>query len=662
MTDPNSHQHHGHETDTPAHGEHHHGSVSAHASADAHGTREGQHTGHQGHAMDHGQHSGHTGLDEHGGHDEHAQHGGHGDHSGHGGHGDHVGQFRRLFWINLVIAIPAVALSPMFAMLLGYEVPGWAGWVAAALGTVMYVWGGRPFLTGAVSELKSRKPGMMLLIALAITVAFFASWAATLGLVHHELEFWWELALLIVIMLLGHWIEMRSLAQTTSALDSLAALLPDEAERVEGENVVKVAPADLDVGDVVIVRPGGGAYGVEVLLPVLTAASWALAVVATRKMAGADRPATTLFWSAAVGFAVLSALLPFDFVAPSAGQIGLGLRDRGLALLAGDLHRRREVVHRVEVDVVQRRHLGLDVARHGQVDHEDRAVAALFQRAFDGAQADDGQGAGGAADDGVEFVQALGQVGQQHAAHGRGERGQARADVEAHPQDPLGVHAGDVHQVRPVEHARGAGLVQALRGLGEDRPEDLGDGPAGPVAVAELQHARGQREPPPVLHGVALIVHTHRHRGLLAGVADRLDLLDLVGPGQQVLAAFKQLAAEIGPQAVSHDRLAAVVGHPGELPDLRGGEELRLVDEDAAHVASGALEGALAVLGHEREHVVVADVARVGTRVHGDAVRAELLRGGGEGAGPVHGAQRAQAVQVPGGGIDGHGVTVPWDP
>ena len=257
MTDPNSHQHHGHETDTPAHGEHHHGSVSAHASADAHGTREGQHTGHQGHAMDHGQHSGHTGLDEHGGHDEHAQHGGHGDHSGHGGHGDHVGQFRRLFWINLVIAIPAVALSPMFAMLLGYEVPGWAGWVAAALGTVMYVWGGRPFLTGAVSELKSRKPGMMLLIALAITVAFFASWAATLGLVHHELEFWWELALLIVIMLLGHWIEMRSLAQTTSALDSLAALLPDEAERVEGENVVKVAPADLDVGDVVIVRPGG---------------------------------------------------------------------------------------------------------------------------------------------------------------------------------------------------------------------------------------------------------------------------------------------------------------------------------------------------------------------------------------------------------------------
>ncbi|SDS58721.1 Cu2+-exporting ATPase [Brevibacterium siliguriense] len=198
---------------------------------------------HEGHTMEHGDHAGH---------------GDHGSgHGGHAGHGDHVGQFRRLFWINLVIAIPVVAFSPMFAMLLGYSVPGWAGWVAAVLGTVMYAWGGTPFLTGAVSELKSRQPGMMLLIALGITVAFLASWAATLGLVHHELEFWWELALLIVIMLLGHWIEMRSLAQTTSALDSLAALLPDEAERVEGDDVVKLDPADLRVGDVVIVRPGG---------------------------------------------------------------------------------------------------------------------------------------------------------------------------------------------------------------------------------------------------------------------------------------------------------------------------------------------------------------------------------------------------------------------
>ncbi|MGF0131665.1 heavy metal translocating P-type ATPase, partial [Dietzia cinnamea] len=107
-----------------------------------------------------------------------------------------------------------------------------------------------------LSEIRARQPGMMLLIGLAITVAFTASWGASLGALDHTLNFWWELALLVVIMLLGHWIEMRSLAQTTSALDSLAALLPDEAEKVDGENVITVAPAELRVGDVVIVRPG----------------------------------------------------------------------------------------------------------------------------------------------------------------------------------------------------------------------------------------------------------------------------------------------------------------------------------------------------------------------------------------------------------------------
>ena len=178
---------------------------------------------------------------------------------GHGGHGDHVAQFRKLFWINLIIAIPVVLFSAMFAMLVGYDIPDFplAQWIAPLLGTVMYAVGGRPFLAGAVSEIRSRKPGMMLLIGLAITVAFLASWGASLGLLHHELEFWWELALLIVIMLLGHWVEMRSLAQTTSALDSLAALLPDEAEKVDGDRTVTVSPADLRVGDLVVIRPGG---------------------------------------------------------------------------------------------------------------------------------------------------------------------------------------------------------------------------------------------------------------------------------------------------------------------------------------------------------------------------------------------------------------------
>ncbi|HMT32984.1 MAG TPA: heavy metal translocating P-type ATPase [Dermatophilaceae bacterium] len=146
----------------------------------------------------------------------------------------------------------------MFAHLLGYHLidAGWVWWVSPILGTVIYLWGGRPFLTGALSEVRARQPGMMLLIGLAITVAFIASWGATLRILDPELNFWWELALLVVIMLLGHWIEMRSLAQTTSALDSLAALLPDEAEKLDGDDVVTVAPADLAVGDVVIVRPG----------------------------------------------------------------------------------------------------------------------------------------------------------------------------------------------------------------------------------------------------------------------------------------------------------------------------------------------------------------------------------------------------------------------
>lgn len=189
----------------------------------------------------------------------HADHAGH-DHAGHGhDHGDHAAQFRRLFWVMLVLAIPTVALSGMFAMIIGYTIPAFPGvsWAAPILGTIMYFWGGAPFLTGAVSEIRSRAPGMMLLIGLAITVAFVASWGASLGVLSHQLEFWWELALLIVIMLLGHWLEMRSLAQTTSALDSLAALLPDEAERIEGDTVVTVAPAELRVGDLVVVRPGG---------------------------------------------------------------------------------------------------------------------------------------------------------------------------------------------------------------------------------------------------------------------------------------------------------------------------------------------------------------------------------------------------------------------
>ncbi|MBP8921636.1 MAG: heavy metal translocating P-type ATPase [Micropruina sp.] len=230
-------------TETPGHHEHDH---HDHHPAAEHGHHPAEHA-----------HAEHHGATRHPHHHERADHAGQGEHAGHTGHGGHAEHFRRLFWVMLALAVPVVALSPMFAMLVGYPAPtGALAWTAPILGTVMYVWGGRPFLTGAVDEIRGRRPGMMLLVGLAITVAFLASWGATLGMLDHELEFWWELALLIVIMLLGHWLEMRSLAQTTSALDSLAALLPDEAEVVRGDEVVTVAPDDLAVGDVVLVRPG----------------------------------------------------------------------------------------------------------------------------------------------------------------------------------------------------------------------------------------------------------------------------------------------------------------------------------------------------------------------------------------------------------------------
>ncbi|WP_234313839.1 heavy metal translocating P-type ATPase [Streptomyces sp. NBRC 109706] len=204
------------------------------------------------HPMDHVGHGGHHAPASRHGHDQHSGHG------GHGGQGDHVERFRRLFWIMLILAVPVVGFNEMFAHLIGYHLPDaeWVRWVSPVLGTVVYLWGGWPFLTGAVSEVRSRWPGMMLLVGLAITVAFASSWGASLRLFEHELNFWWELALLVVIMLLGHWIEMRSLARSTSALDSLSALLPDQAEKVSGDEVVKVAPGDLLVGDVAVVRPG----------------------------------------------------------------------------------------------------------------------------------------------------------------------------------------------------------------------------------------------------------------------------------------------------------------------------------------------------------------------------------------------------------------------
>ena len=176
-----------------------------------------------------------------------------------GGQGDHAAQFRRRFLVSALLAVPVIGFSGMFSDLLGYPLPAgsWAPWISPLLGTVIFIYGGAPFLTGAWQEIKQRQPGMMLLISLAITVAFVASWATTLHLGGFDLDFWWELALLIVIMLLGHWLEMRALGAASSALDALAALLPDSAERVRGSQTEVVSLAELGVGDVVLVRSGG---------------------------------------------------------------------------------------------------------------------------------------------------------------------------------------------------------------------------------------------------------------------------------------------------------------------------------------------------------------------------------------------------------------------
>ena len=185
-------------------------------------------------------------------HDEHASHG---EHNGSEGMHDPAA-FKRKFWLTLVLTIPTLVFSHGLQEILGLSGPRFPGsqYIPAVFGIAVFFYGGWVFLTGALHELRSRKPGMMTLISLAILVAFGYSAAVTLGL--NGMDFWWELGSLITIMLLGHWLEMAAVMGAQDALGELAKLIPDEAERIDGDSTTTVSVAELALGDTVLVRPG----------------------------------------------------------------------------------------------------------------------------------------------------------------------------------------------------------------------------------------------------------------------------------------------------------------------------------------------------------------------------------------------------------------------
>src|ERR1700686_5303004 len=196
---------------------------------------------------DHGQasdpHAGHKMADMQGGHDRHAGHS--------------VAMFRDKFWLSFALTIPVVVWSSDVQQWFGYTAPSFPGskLVPAVPGTGVFIYGGLVFIRGARRELADHKPGMMTLISLAIIVAFGTSVAATLGL--FEIDVWWELATLITIMVLGHWLEMRAISQARGALNALAALLPDTVERVTGADTQSIPLSELRTDDIILVRPGG---------------------------------------------------------------------------------------------------------------------------------------------------------------------------------------------------------------------------------------------------------------------------------------------------------------------------------------------------------------------------------------------------------------------
>jgi Cu2+-exporting ATPase len=198
---------------------------------------------------------------DHSMHDMNMDHGNMEEHAGHGtAHTDHTGHermFRKRFWISLILSIPVILYSKGLQMMLGVALPAFPGsqWLAPVFALAVFIYGGLPFLKMAIPELKNRQPGMMTLISLAISVAFVYS-VATLFLPGQS-DFFWELVTLIDIMLLGHWIEMRSIRQASGALNALAKLMPDTAERLLADGSTETVPANqLKTGDRLLVRPG----------------------------------------------------------------------------------------------------------------------------------------------------------------------------------------------------------------------------------------------------------------------------------------------------------------------------------------------------------------------------------------------------------------------
>ncbi|MBD3631012.1 copper-translocating P-type ATPase [Cyclobacterium sp.] len=218
---------------------------------------------HKEHNHTHHRHEESKKHEDHSGHEGH-QHGGQSSHSGHSpGHGemghDHhkmmIEDFKKRFWIALILTIPILVFSPMIQRFLGYEwlLPGNA-YILFGLSTFVYFYGGWPFLKGLKGELKEGAPGMMTLISMAISVAYFYSSATVFGLEGED--FFWELATLIDIMLLGHWLEMKSVLGASKALQLLVSMMPSEAHRVKGDSVEDVKLEDLQKDDIILIKPG----------------------------------------------------------------------------------------------------------------------------------------------------------------------------------------------------------------------------------------------------------------------------------------------------------------------------------------------------------------------------------------------------------------------